>query len=79
MRSLNVAGSLKNLQRYTECCKREIPMKASETVLTEPDVVVTHQAETSLESLASIYTVLAVGFFVMTLIFQDLRSPLLRW
>ena len=40
-----------------------------------PDTVQPDQTETPLESLASICTVLAIGLFVMTLIFQNFEIP----
>src|ERR1700749_5200128 len=49
-----------------------------ETITTEPtppDVAQQEQAETPLESLASICTVLAIGLFVMTFIFQNFEIP----
>src|ERR1700678_2147534 len=49
-----------------------------ETIATEataPDVAQQEQAETPLESLASICTVLAIGLFVMTFIFQNFEIP----
>src|SRR5580692_1496195 len=49
-----------------------------ETITTEatvPEVDQHEQAETPLESLASICTVLAIGLFVMTFIFQNFEIP----
>src|ERR1700761_7106731 len=49
-----------------------------ETITTEattPEVAQHEQAETPLESLASICTVLAIGLFVMTFIFQNFEIP----
>ena len=49
-----------------------------ETITTEAtatDVAQQEQAETPLESLASICTVLAIGLFVMTFIFQNFEIP----
>src|SRR6202044_3168216 len=43
----------------------------NETETTQPE----QQAETPLESLASICTVLAIGLFVMTFIFQNFEIP----
>ena len=48
------------------------------TVASQPDVAVERQpdqTETPLESLASICSVLAVGLFVMTFIFQNFEIP----
>jgi signal peptidase I len=46
-----------------------------ETSLKEPEATQQDQTETPLESLASICTVLAIGLFVMTFIFQNFEIP----
>jgi signal peptidase I len=47
----------------------------TETVSNVPDTQQQNQTETPLESLASICTVLAIGLFVMTFIFQNFEIP----
>src|ERR1700679_1612047 len=47
----------------------------TETVPNVPDTEQQSQTETPLESLASICTVLAIGLFVMTFIFQNFEIP----
>src|SRR6202789_2636637 len=47
----------------------------TETVPNVPDTEQQSQTETPLESLASICTVLAVGLFVMTFVFQNFEIP----
>jgi signal peptidase I len=47
----------------------------TETAPQEPETIPQNQAETPLESLASICTVLAIGLFVMTFIFQNFEIP----
>jgi signal peptidase I len=47
----------------------------TETAPTQPETVQQNQTETPLESLASICTVLAIGLFVMTFIFQNFEIP----
>jgi signal peptidase I len=47
----------------------------TETVSNVPDTQQQSQTETPLESLASICTVLAIGLFVMTFIFQNFEIP----
>src|SRR6202789_2385487 len=47
----------------------------TETVPNVPDTQQQNQTETPLESLASICTVLAVGLFVMTFVFQNFEIP----
>src|ERR1700723_3421933 len=47
----------------------------TETVPNVPDTQQQNQTETPLESLASICTVLAIGLFVMTFIFQNFEIP----
>jgi signal peptidase I len=46
-----------------------------ETVPNEPETAEQDRTETPLESLASICTVLAIGLFVMTFIFQNFEIP----
>jgi signal peptidase I len=50
-------------------------MKTVEAAPMEETPSVAHETETPLESLASICTVLAVGLFVMTFIFQNFEIP----
>src|SRR6202789_1293957 len=47
----------------------------TETVPNVPDTQQQNQTETPLESLASICTVLALGLFVMTFVFQNFEIP----
>jgi signal peptidase I len=47
----------------------------STAVLTTPDTQATEPAETPLEALASICTILAAGLFVMAFIFQNFEIP----
>ncbi len=46
-----------------------------ETSTKEPEIVQQEQTETPLESLSSICTVLAIGLFVMTFVFQNFEIP----
>src|SRR5947209_7336612 len=68
------------LWRHTrQACRGELPL-TNATVITPEEQITSatpqhEEKETALESLASICTVLAVGLFVMTFIFQNFEIP----
>jgi signal peptidase I len=63
------------VNKIAEPTTKEAEPKAVEAIEAEPAPRQEPQTETPLESLASICTVLAVGLFVMTFIFQNFEIP----
>src|ERR1700679_425672 len=60
---------------YQQHLRETVLTNTTEAAPKEPETTEQNQTETPLESLASICTVLAIGLFVMTFIFQNFEIP----